>query len=116
MATFDPEPLSGSTNGRLIQVAAVATPGTLIHAAVAGVADWDKVWLFAVNTDITDRELTIEYGGVGAANEIPVTLRARAGLILIVPGMNLQNGLVIRAFAAAANVVNVGGFINRITA
>ena len=117
MATFAKQILSGSTNGRMVRVAAVATPGTLIHTAVAGAADMDEVWLWAVNSDTTDRKLTIEYGGVAAPDDlIEVTIRAESGLVLIVPGLILQNSLVIRAFAAAANVVMVGGFVNRITA
>lgn len=117
MATFTKVILSGSTNGRVVQVAAVATPGTLIHTAVAGVANIDEMWLWAINTDTTDRLLTIEYGGVLAPGDlIELTIRAESGLVLIVPGHPLQNSLVIRAFAAAANVVNVCGFANRITA
>lgn len=116
MATYGKQIPSGTTNGRLVQVTAVATPGTLIHTAVAGASDIDEVYLYAVNTDATDREVTIEYGGVGALNEIPVTVRARAGLVMIVPGLTLQNSLVIRAFAAVANVINVGVFVNRIIA
>ena len=117
MATFAKQKLSGSTNGRIIKVAAVATAGTLIHTAVAGAADYDEIWLWAVNSDTTDRKLTLEYGGVAAPDDlIELTVRAEAGLVLIVPGMILQNSLVVRAFAAAANVVMVGGFVNRITA
>lgn len=117
MATFAKQILSGSTNGRIIKVVAVATPGTLIHTAVAGATDIDELWLWAVNSDTTDRLLTIEYGGVAAPDDlIEVTIRAESGLVLIVPGMVLQNSLVVRAFAAAANVVMVGGFVNRITA
>ena len=117
MATFTKQILSGSTNGRMIKVVQTATAGTLIHTAVAGAADLDEVWLWAVNSDTTDRKLTIEYGGVAAPDDlIEVTIRAESGLVLIVPGMILQNSLVIRAFAAAANVVMVGGFVNRITA
>lgn len=117
MATFAKQLLSGCTNGRMIKVVATATAGTLIHTAVAGTSDIDEVWLWAVNSDTTDRKLTIEYGGVAAPDDlIELTVRAESGLVLIVPGMILQNSLVVRAFAAAANVIMVGGFVNRITA
>lgn len=120
MATINKRALSESVNGRMIKVVAVATPGTIIHTAVAGVAaqdNFDEVWLWAVNSDTTARKLTIEYGGVVSPDDtIEQTLAAEAGEVLIVPGMILQNGLVIRAFAAAANVVLVGGYVNRISA
>jgi hypothetical protein len=44
--------------------------------------------------------------------------QSRAGLLLVVPGLILQGNatpLVVRAFAATANVVMVGGYVNRIT-
>lgn len=117
MATFAKRLLSGSTNGRQIKVVAVATPGTVIHTAIAGVSDIDEIWLWAVNSDTTDRKLTLEYGGVAVPDDlVEVTIRAESGLVLLVPGLVLQNSLVVRAFAAAANVVMVSGFVNRITA
>lgn len=117
MATYTKQILSGSTNGRMIKVAAVATPGTTIHTAVAGTSDIDEVWLWAVNSDTSDRKLTIEYGGVAAPDDlIEITIKAESGLVLLTPGLVLQSSLVIRAFAASANVVMVGGFVNRITA
>lgn len=117
MATFTKRIPSGSTNGRLVKVVAVATPGTLIHTAVAGVSDIDEIWIWAVNSDVADRKLTIEWGGVAVPDDlIELTVRAESGLTLIVPGIPLQNGLVVRAFAAAANVVMVMSFVNRITA
>jgi hypothetical protein len=36
-------------------------------------------------------------------------------LVLIAPGIPLQNGLVIKAFAATANVINIFGYVNRIS-
>lgn len=117
MATFAKRILSGSTNGRMVKVVATSTAGTLIHTAVAGASDIDEIWLWAVNSDTTDRKLTVEFGGVSSPDDLlEVTIRAEAGLVLITPGLTLQNGLVVRAFAAAANVVMVGGFVNRITA
>lgn len=119
MASVAKKKLSGSTDGRLIKVVATATPGTTIHTAVAGttVGTFDEVWLWAVNSDTSDRKLTIEYGGVASPDDlIEITIPAESGLILVLPGTILQNSLVIAAFAASANVVMVGGYVNAITA
>ncbi|KKN66971.1 hypothetical protein LCGC14_0466510 [marine sediment metagenome] len=108
--------LSGSTNGRMIKVVPVATAGTLIHTAVAGSSDLDEIHLWAVNSDSLDVKLTIEYGGVASPDDlIEVTVPAEDGLYLIVPGLLLQNSLIVRAFAGTANVIMIGGYVNRIT-
>ena len=59
MATYSKQLLSGSTNGKNIEVAATASAGTTIHTAVAGTSDMDEIWLYACNTDSSDRKLTI---------------------------------------------------------
>ena len=113
MTTYTKTLLSGSTNGRQIKVAATATPGTTIHTAHA--TAYDEVWLWAVNSDTTARKLTIEYGGTTAPDDlIEVTVPAEGGLMLVVPGWVLTNSLVVKAFCASANVVTIGGFVNRI--
>jgi len=105
---------SGSTNGKLVKVAATATAGTLIHTAVSGTSSYDEVWLWAANNDTQTRELTIEWGGTTSPDDlIKVSLSAKGGLVLVVPGVRIQNGLAIRAFASAANVVNVVCNVNR---
>ena len=120
MATIDRIPLSGSTNGRGIKVAATATAGTTIHTGSATATTFDELWLYAVNSDTTDRKLTIEWGGTSAPDDlIEQTITAESGLILIVPGLVIKGNvtpLVVRAFAASTNVVMVGGYVNRITA
>ena len=117
MATYSKQLLSGGTNGKNIKVAATASAGTTIHTAVAGTSDMDEIWLYACNTDSTDRKLTIEYGGTTSPDDLSeITISAEAGWVLIVPGMLLQNGLIVKAFAASANVVNINGYVNRITA
>lgn len=120
MATFAKQTLSGSTDGRAILVAATATPGTTIHTGSSTATTFDEVWLYAMNTDTTDRKLTIEWGGVTAPNDlIEFTVKAESGLYLIVPGLVLKGNatpLVIRAFAATANVVTITGYVNRISA
>lgn len=114
MASFSKLILSGSTNGRMVKVAAAATPGTLLHTAHATALD--EVWLWAVNSDAASRKLTIELGGTTSPDDtIEQTLAAEGGLQLIVPGLIVTGGVVVRAFAAATNLVLVGGYVNRIT-
>jgi hypothetical protein len=106
--------LSGSTNGRPVKVVATATAGTTIHTAHA--TSIDEVWLWAVNTDTTARKLTIELGGTSSPDDlIEVTIPAEGGLVLVAPGLSVTGSVVVRAFCATANVVNVVGFVNRIS-
>jgi len=120
MATYSKIKLSGSTDGKLIKVAATATAGTTIHTGSATATTIDEVWLYAVNSDTTDRKLTIEWGGTSAPDDlIEQTITAESGLLLVVAGLVIVGNatpLVVRAFAASANVVMIGGYVNRITA
>ena len=114
-ATFTKVVLSGSTNGKQIKVVATATAGTTIHTAHATALD--ELWLWAVNSDTTARKLTIEFGGVAAPDDlIEVTIPAESGYLMVVPGLVLTNSLVVKAFAATANVILINGYVNRITA
>lgn len=120
MATFSKERLSGSTQGRGILVAATATPGTTIHATGISATIEDEIWLYASNTDGTDRKLTIEFGGTSSPNDlIEFTVKAESGLYLIIPGLVLTGTGVaantVRAFAASTNLINIFGYVNRIT-
>ena len=116
MATFSKLPLSGSTNGKGIQVAATATPGTTIHTAVSGTSSFDELWIYAVNISTSSVKLTMEYGGTAAADNIEITLPGEQGLTLVIPGLFLNNAQVVTAFAGATNVISIHGYVNRVTA
>lgn len=114
MATYTPEPLSGATNGRNIKVEETATPGTLIHTA--HLTSKDEIFLWATNTDSVARLLTIEFGGTTSPDDlIQMSVPAQAGARLVIPGLRLTGGVEVRAFAAAADVINVNGYVNRIS-
>ncbi len=116
MATFSKLVLSGSTNGRQIAVAATSTPGTLIHTASAGTAGMDEIWLYAVNSSTSSVKLTVEWGGTTAnTDHIELNITGESGLVLVAPGLVLNNGLSVRAFAGTANVINISGYANRIS-
>lgn len=105
--------LSGGTNGRNVKVAATVTAGTLIHTAHA--TSKDEINLYAMNTDTVERKLTIEFGGVTAPDDLTeVTIPAESGWIPVLPPFLLTGGLVVRAFAVVANVININGYVNRI--
>lgn len=114
MATFSKQKFSESTNGRQIKVAATASSGTLIHTAHA--TAFDEIWLYAVNDTATDRLLTIQWGGTTATDDdIELTIKAQSGLYLVIPGLILTGGTTVRAYcAAAANAIQVSGYVNRI--
>ena len=118
MAVAVKRKLSASTNGKPIKVVATATAGTTIHTAVAGTTDgtYDEIWLYAYNGHTTAVTLTIEFGGATVPDQnIVITLPSKSGLNLIVPGLILQNGLVVAAFASVANVITISGYVNSIT-
>jgi hypothetical protein len=117
MATYTREFLTGSTNGKAIKVAATATPGTTVHTAIAGTSSKDEIWLYAVNSSASDVKLTLEWGEATAPDgNIESTISAESGLVLVAPGLMLQNALVVKAFAATGNVITLHGYVNRVTA
>lgn len=121
MATFTKEKLSASTDGRGVKVAATASSGTTIHTGSSTATTYDEIWLYAVNTSGSAVKLTIQWGGTTATDDdIELTVQPEAGLVTVAPGLlikgNSSSALVVRAFAATANVIVIHGFVNRITA
>jgi hypothetical protein len=115
MATYEKKILSASINGKQIKIVATSGTGTLIHTAVSGSEGLDEVWIYATNTDTVSRKLTIEWGGTSSPDDlIELVIPAESGYTLVVPGLLIQNSLAIRAFASAANVIVMGGYVNRI--
>ena len=46
---------------------------------------------------------------------IELTIAAEAGLVLVVPGLILQNSKTVKAFAGTADVILLTGFVNQIS-
>ena len=122
MATFNKELLSESVNGKAIKVTATAigTSPTLIHTASTNSNVLDEVWIYAQNNHTADLALRLGFGGVTDPDDIiEFTVKTKAGLYLIVPGLVLKGNatpLTIRAACATANVMLLSGYVNRITA
>ena len=118
MATYSKELLSGSTSGKNISVTGINTAASVVvHTAVAGASDMDEIWIYACNTSAAAVVLTLEYGGVTDQDDlIELELAADSGMTLLIPGFLLNGGLIVNAFAATINVININGYVNRITA
>ena len=119
MATFTKKILSGSTDGKSIKVVQTATAGTTIHTGSATASTLDEVWIYAVNSSASSVKLTIEWGEATAPDgNIELTVQPEAGLVTVIPGLLIKGNatpLVVKAFAATANVICINGFVNQIT-
>ena len=119
MATFSKQVLSGSTDGRMIKVVATATAGTTLHTGSATATTFDEIWLYAVNSSASAVKLTIEWGGVSSPDDlIELSVAAESGLVLVTAGLLIKGNatpLVVKAFAATANVILIHGYVNQIT-
>lgn len=120
MATYSKVFLSGSTNGRPIKVTATASSGTTIHATGTSSTVVDEVWLYAINTSTSDVLVTAEFGGTTSPDDrITLTVPGQTGPFVLSPGFILSGtgsaANTVRVFAATANVINIIGYVNRIS-
>lgn len=119
MAEITKLKFSGSTNNRPIKVVATASAGTTIHTASTVDTEYDEIWLYATNNDTANRDLTIEFGGTSNPDDrIQASIPFKTGLYLIIPGIPLQGNAtapIVRAYASAANVISISGWVNRIS-
>jgi len=124
MATYSKIAFQATTmttgTGRMVKVAATATAGTTIHTCANVATTVDEIWLYAQNNHTSDVVLTVEFGGVSSPDDLIIsTITTKSGLTLVCAGLVLQGNtspVVVRAFAATANVISIGGYVNRITA
>lgn len=119
MGTISKLILSGSVQGRPIQITATGSTGDVIHTTATGSTVVDEVWLYATNNDVLQRNLTVEYGVTGSAAEISVAVPAKSGLSIVAPGLVLtgdgSTGSTITAYASATASISLVGYVNRIT-
>lgn len=118
MGAISKLPLSASLQGTPIQITATGSTGTTIHTTLSSSTVVDEVWLYGTNIDTVSRNLTVEYGGTSSDKLIEVAIPAKSGLSLLLTGTILtgtgSSGTTITAFASAANVINIIGYVNRI--
>lgn len=115
MTTYTKANLSGSTDGKFIKIDQTnISSGTTIHTADASAID--EIWIYAQNTTTSGVKLTLGWGGTSSPDDIiEVTLPGEAGLFCVVPGLTLTNSKIVKGAASEANVIMIGGYVNRIT-
>ncbi len=107
--------LSASTDGRPIKVTATSSPGTTIHTATSTSGAVDRIFVYAFNTSASTVALTMQLGGTTSPDdELKVSIPGQSGSVLVVAGWLYDNGAVLRAYAATANVINITGEVERI--
>jgi hypothetical protein len=113
-STFTKKLLSGSTGGKPIKVTGTNTAGAVaVHTPPAGTDIFDAIWLYANNTSTGSVELTVEWGASTDAN-IVMSIAAKSGLVLVSPGIYIQDSFPVRAYAGSANVIFLTGYVNRL--
>lgn len=111
--------LSGSTNGKPIKVTGTATGlSVTVHTASSDVTDVDYVYLWASNTSASAATLTLEWGGTTDPDHLltkQYSVGANSAPTPIATGLPINNALVVKAFAGTANVLNLTGYVLRVT-
>lgn len=115
MSIYAKLPLSGSVNGRPILIKRTVSIGTLIHTSVSGTSSFDEIWLYAHNNSVSPTKLTVEFGSNLEQDNIELTIPGESGLVLVLPGLFLQNELLVNAFAAQADVISIHGYVHRVS-
>ena len=117
MATISKVILSGSTNGLPISVTGANSGAAVdIHDVGSGTSNLDEVWLWATNVSTTTTaRLVIEFGSADENQNI-VCMINPSETVAVVPGIPLCNSKEIEAFASVADLINIFGYVNRITA
>lgn len=117
MATISKDHLSGSTDGKPIQVPINTGTFATVHTGPTATTSFDELWIWACNAVGTgDETVTLRIGGTGNEHKIKVVV-APNETVLMIPGIPIQGNstpVVVDVASTTANKVNVFGYVNRI--
>ena len=111
MPSYVPVLPSGSTSGRLIQI---ANTSTTLHDSVQGSTHMDEVFVYVNNISAAAVVVTLEIEGTGVESQIIDSIPPQAGFVLMLPGMRCSDTTDIDAKAATTDVCNALVLVNRI--
>jgi len=119
MASYTRVLLSGSTDGLPINVTGTATgSANTIHTAIAGSTSFDELYLWVSNLSASDVSLTVEWGSATDPGGLLMKTVVIPALCPPTPfsfGQVLNNAKVVKAFASTTAVLNITGYVNRIS-
>lgn len=108
--------LSGSSNGKPVLVAATSIgSGTTIHTATSDTVGFDEITLYVNNVDSAVHQLTLGWGGVTDPDQLvckTLSIPANSGPVPLLT-LRLNNSLIVKAAADAANKLLISGTVNR---
>ena len=87
--------------------------GQIIHSGVAGTSQYDEVFLYATNRANSGVYLMLQWGAVTSGDSFQVTVPPNDGLTLVSPGLVINSGSILRAYANVANHISVQGYVQR---
>lgn len=114
MSTIVRVPLSAAPDGQPICIAKVATLGNAVHSAAGG-STLDYITLRACNNATTQQLLTMEKGGTADGKVTKVNIPAQVGWVTVLDRALIGSSLVLTAFAASSSVINLDGFVDRVS-
>jgi len=100
--------LSGSGT---VPISKTSTPGNLVYST--STLFKNEFWMYAHNSGVDDRVLTLEFGGVSTTDQFQITIPGQTFLKPVLPGMLLGNGKDLRAFADATDFVTLTGNVHK---
>lgn len=104
-------PLSASTNGGPIAITQTGTAGNTVHTSVSRKVD--VVEIYATNIDSSAVVVTFEFGGVAAADQLAISVGAKALMGDPILVCTMVNGVSLAAFAGTGDVINLVGVVKR---
>jgi len=103
------------------QAFVVTTGHTTVHTGPTAATSYDEIWIYASNAHTADLELWLGWGASAGVNDnqIRLTITAKTGYKLVIPGLILKGNaspLIVTAYAGTGSKVNLTGYVNHITA
>ena len=115
-----PVKLSGSSDGEPIGLTSTTSSGAAtIHtcSGSSGANYFEELYLWANNGATGSITCVLEIGDTAAAHTVTATISSKAQPTLLLPGLRLEKGVVVKGWKSTATLtpLNVFGNVNRIS-